>query len=209
MRIPFNTIVNFILTQCKQYKIDESHALNHALNVFTTSIKIYDHEKESNPFLEQQKRIIFTSALIHDTCDSKYTDETTSLQHINTLLVNEQYRSDEIGAITNIITKMSYHKIKQHGFPDMGDYQCAFNIVREADLLCGYDFNRVILYGIYKQDLEYIESFRRSRELYYERMDNQISDGLFFTYYGKQLAIKLNEENKDIIKTLEKILDKH
>lgn len=209
MRIPFNTIVNFILTQCKQYQIDESHALNHALNVFTTSVKIYDHEKESNPFLKSQERIIFTSALIHDTCDSKYTDETTSLQHINNLLQGENYQGDEINAITNIITKMSYHKIKLHGFPDMGDYQSAFNIVREADLLCGYDFNRVILYGIYKQDLKYMESFRRSRELYCERMDKQISDGLFFTEYGLKMAHELNKENKEVIQILSKLFDEN
>jgi hypothetical protein len=46
-----------------------------------------------------------------------------------------------------IISKMSYSKVKSNGFPCIGPFQTAYNIVREADLLSDYDFYRCIIYN--------------------------------------------------------------
>ena len=50
--------------------------------------------------------------------------------------------------IGDIIGSMSYSKVKKNGFPELGDYQTEYNIVREADLLAAYDIDRAIIYRI-------------------------------------------------------------
>ena len=83
MKIPINNIVQFILLQCKQQNIDESHALHHALNVLDFSKKIYNAEVVNYPILAKQDHIIYTSALLHDMCDSKYNENVYSLSLIH------------------------------------------------------------------------------------------------------------------------------
>ena len=112
MRIPINSIISFILTQTSKYNIDESHSLNHALNVLDYSKKIYQDEVLIKPHLESQQHIIYTCALIHDTCDSKYMDEEISKYEISTFLTDNKYKNDDVEQIIKIITSMSYHKIK-------------------------------------------------------------------------------------------------
>lgn len=203
MRIPINNIVSFILLQSSKYNIDESHSLNHALSVLNYSKYIFNEEVIKYPFLKNQKHIIYTSALIHDTCDSKYSNEEDSINNIKTFLSNNKYTNSDQDAIIKIITEMSYHKIKKKGFPKLIDYENAFHIVREADLLAAYEFNRAVLYGVYKLNLDYTESFSRSKELYFNRMDKQISDNLFLTIYGKKYANQLNEMEKKNINIID------
>lgn len=193
MRIPINNIINFVLLQSNKYNIDESHSLNHALSVLSFSKNIYNEEVKIKPVLKSQRHIIFTSALIHDTCDSKYIDDHTSISNITTFLNENMYSQCDIDIILKIIQKMSYHKIKKDGFPDINEYNDAFHIVREADLLAAYEFNRAVLYGIHKMSLNYKDSFVRSKELYFNRMDKHIDDGLFLTSYGKKYADFLNK----------------
>ena len=42
-------------------------------------------------------------------------------------------------AVIDIVDTMSYNKVITSGFPYHGEYQRAYHIVREADLLAGYD----------------------------------------------------------------------
>lgn len=203
MRIPINNIINFVLMQTKKYNIDESHSLNHALSVLNYSKYIYNEEVIKYPFLQNQRHIIYTSALIHDTCDSKYTNDANSINNIKTFLSNNEYTKNDQNAIIKIITEMSYHKIKKNGFPKLTDNENAFHIVREADLLAGYEFNRAVLYGIYKLSVNYTESFSRSKELYFNRMDKQLKDNLFTTEYGKKRAKELNEMEKNNINIID------
>jgi len=207
MKIPINNIVNYILFQTKKYNFDESHALNHALDVLSFSKRIFDHEVINYPYLKKQQNIIFTSALVHDICDSKYRNEKESIIELKTFLIQNKYSDLDTNTIIDIISKMSYHKIKQNGFPDLGEYQKAFHIVRESDLLAAYDFNRTILYGIYKQNLNYKTSFKKSKQLYEKRMDKHISDNLFTTIYGIERAKILNNEAKEYISNIENLIN--
>lgn len=201
-----NSIISFIMTQTAKYNIDESHSLNHALNVLDYSKKIYDDEVILHPKLENQQHIIYTSALIHDTCDSKYMNEKSSIDEITTFLDANSYSHCDIENIINIITSMSYHKIKQNGFPSLADCQEAFHIVREADLLASFDFNRAILYALHRQNLSYIDSFYESKNLYYNRMDKLVDDNLFLTSFGKQEALVLGDKAKKDIENIENII---
>ena len=92
------------------------------------------------------------------------------------------------------------------GFPNLKDYQTCYHIVREADLLSGYEFNRAILYGIYKKDKSYLDSFDESKNLYKTRMSTLIENNMFTTSYGTILASNIYAEEKEKIQNLESII---
>ena len=207
MRIPFNNIINFVLLQCNKMNIDESHSLNHALDVLNVSNQIYNEEVVNNPHIISQQHIIYTSALIHDTCDSKYCDELKAKQDITSFLHENSYTEEDTNTIMDIITCMSYHKIKKSGFPDLKEYQCAFNIVREADLLTGYDFNRALLYGIHMKDNSFTDSFVETKQLYEMRMKLLTDEGHFVTKYGIRMAPIKNQEMVRDMKNLQHMMN--
>ncbi len=207
MRIPINSIINFVLLQCKKMNIDESHSLNHALDVLNISKDIYNEEVNENPFIKNHEHIIYTSALMHDTCDSKYCNEIEAKDDISVFLEKNNYKKEDSDAIISIISSMSYHKVKQNGFPNLNKYQHAFHIVREADLLSGYNFNRAILYGIHVQNLTFTNSFEESKELYDNRMNKLIENNLFVTNYGKKNALLKNQEGLRNIKNIDNIIN--
>jgi HD superfamily phosphodiesterase len=207
MRIPFNSIIQFVANQCNKYNIDESHSLNHAMCVLNYSKRIFDTEVKITPYIYDQRHLIYTSALLHDTCDSKYTDEKNSINEIQTFLFTNKYSDSDAEVIIDIITKMSYHKIKKNGFPDLKEYTRAFHVVREADLLAGYDFNRALLYGINMMDLDFENSFHKSKKLFYERMDKHISDKLFTTKFAIDYANDFCDKEKNNILVYENLIE--
>ena len=79
-------LINFSLSLVKKmsklYNIDESHSLRHSLDVFHNTKEIYESEIYLNPFLRHQQREIYCSAIIHDMCDEKYIDKTTSINYL-------------------------------------------------------------------------------------------------------------------------------
>jgi HD superfamily phosphodiesterase len=68
------------------YNIDESHGLSHSMNVFLMANDIYRHEVINTPILRGQQQIIYTSAILHDTCDHKYMDKEEGLERIREFL---------------------------------------------------------------------------------------------------------------------------
>ena len=58
-----------------KWKIDESHALKHSIEVYTFASNIYDSEVKNNSYLKEQQHIIYSSAILHDMCDKKYMKE--------------------------------------------------------------------------------------------------------------------------------------
>lgn len=207
MRIPFDNIVRFILHQSNKFHIDESHSLNHALNTLNYSKQIYNAEYVNYPYIQTQQEIIYTSALLHDMCDSKYIDNNMNeLDIIGEFLKENDYKHSDVSTICKIIDCMSYSKTRKYGFPNMKEYQTAYHIVREADLLCGYEFNRAILFGIHRYDLSYNEAFDDSKKIYKERTDNIINNNMFVTDTGKYLSKSLYEVELEKIRNLEELL---
>ena len=167
MIIPYNLIFNFITRTCNKFSIDESHGLKHSMDVFKYSQRIINSEIKLQPILKDQKRIIYTSALLHDMCDNKYMDEKYGLNRIREFItLSLNYDSKEVETICNIISTMSYSKVKKNGFPIMDEYQSAYNIVREADLLTAYDIDRCIVYNMNCCNEEYIQSITDACLLY-------------------------------------------
>jgi len=211
MKISLIPIINcafkYVIRTSKLYNFDESHALKHSMDVYNFANKIYESEKELNPFLENQKEIIYVSAIIHDMCDKKYMSEIDGINMIKTYLSN--YMSlQNIDIISNIILTMSYSKVKLNGYPDIGEYQLAYHIVREADLLSSYDINRSIIYSMYKENnYDYDKALQSSINLFDTRISKYIDNDLFITNYSKNEALILHKNAEIDVEILRKLLD--
>jgi len=196
------TIINrafqYVIETKALFNIDESHGLKHSMEVFGFAKKIYESELKSNPFLEDQKEIIFAAAIGHDTCDKKYMNETEGINKYKEYLV-EFMSHEDIDIMSKIISTMSYSKVKARGYPELGIYQLAYHIVREADLLAAYDIDRCIMYGMHRDNYNYIEALKDSLTLFDSRILKMRKDKLFKTAYSKKESLKLHKKaNKDM-----------
>jgi hypothetical protein len=196
-----NHLFTYVSIMSKKYDIDESHGLSHSMNVLNHAQNIYNSEVSKNPYLESQQKIIYTSAILHDMCDKKYVDETEGIQSISDY-IKDEVTSKELDVIKTIVKTMSYSKVSKYGYPMLGEYMLAYHIVREADLLSAYDFNRCIIYGLHKKEhcVTIIDAFLEARKLFNVRVLRYIVDGLFVTDYSKGLSKSLHE---DAIKSIQ------
>jgi HD superfamily phosphodiesterase len=206
MKIPnltpiLNYAFNYVAKFSKIYNIDESHALKHSMETFRFANEIYNSEVKKNNYLTEHKDIIYASAILHDMCDKKYMDETVGLS------IMKNYMSDVISEpkleiITNIISTMSYSKVKQNGFPILNEYQLAYHIVRESDLLAAYDIDRTIMYGMIMEKLNYCDSLNRAINLFDNRVLKYREDKLFITDISNTLSLSLHNKSLHDIKEL-------
>jgi HD superfamily phosphodiesterase len=180
------------------FNIDESHSLKHSMEVFKIANNIIDSEVKDKPFLLSQKDIIYISAILHDMCDKKYMLEHKGLMLINNYMAPHMPK-DKLDVVSNIMSTMSYSKVKIHGYPELNEYQLAYHIVREADLLTAYDIDRCIIYGMEVEGLNYIDALKRAILLFEDRVLKYRSDKLFVTNYSKKLSLSLHKKSlKDI-----------
>jgi HD superfamily phosphodiesterase len=185
-----NSFFNFILVLSKKYNIDESHGIRHSMDVLQYANNIYESEKNINPILINHQNIIYTSALLHDMCDKKYVEESEGIKEIEIFLKNK-LTIKEIEIVNQIISRMSYSTVKKIGYPNLGEYQLAYHIVREADLLAAYDFDRSIIYKINCLHENFESAYLDSIKLFENRVFKHLDDNLFVTEYSKNLAYQL------------------
>ena len=125
-------------------------------------------------------------------------DNQNILNYLFNLYSNEKISNSNvlmrfiIKIIKQIITTMSYNKVKKNGFPDLGKYQLAYHIVREADLLSAYDFDRCMCYQMHKTNCDIYDAFINANNLFEKRMFRHNEDGLFITDYSKKESIILH-----------------
>jgi len=196
----------YVIDTSNHYKIDESHALKHSMEVYGFAKRIYESEVKNNPYLEQQREIIYMAAIGHDMCDKKYMDEKEGIERYKKHLTSHM-SSNDLEIIGKIIGTMSYSKVKVNGYPDLGEYQLAYHIVREADLLAAYDIDRCIIYSIHKETLEYNTALRRALDLFDNRVFRMRQDRLFKTKYSRNESLKLHKKAKKDVESLKNILD--
>lgn len=199
-------LLQFVISTVNKYNIDESHGLGHSMNVLIYSHNIFNHSVQTMPELHKYERIIYVSAIVHDMCDKKYMDEENGIREISGYL-HEKIPEDEIDAIKKIISTMSYSKVKINGFPELGVYQTAFHIVREADLLTAYDFDRCMIYNMHHNKQDLLDSYLNAHTLLYNRVFKHYEDGLFVTEYSKQQHFILQHIALNRISMWEKILN--
>lgn len=207
MRILTSKLLHYVLLSTQQLKIDESHGIMHSMNTANYAEQIYQSELIKTPKLLQDHNIILAAASLHDMADHKYTNETQgSIDIVNYLQKETKMTNEEIDATQNIIQTMSYSKVKIQGYPNLGRYQQAYHIVREADLLCAYDFNRAMIYDMTKNNCTAEEAFENSYKLFIKRVFQYCNDNLFVHDYAKKEAYSLHSQAMKQIKNWRTIL---
>ena len=98
----------------------------------------------------------------------------------------------QIDVVGAIIASMSYSTVQKNGFPNLGEYQLAYHIVREADLLAAYSLERSVVYRMMSHRTPYDEAVAEAKTLMHGRVLRYIDDGLFITEYAKQRAGELH-----------------
>jgi hypothetical protein len=188
-------LLNIALSFTKRFHIDESHALGHSINVLHYVHEIKMHECKNYPILNEQESVIYASAILHDVCDKKYVDEQKSWKLLKRDIRKENLLTEqELDAVHQIISTMSYSTVKEKGFPDLHEYNMAYHVVREADLLTAYDFDRSLIYNMNNVDSDFLGSYPNACTVMDTRVMMHLEDGLFITKHGERLAKQLEKE---------------
>ena len=186
MRLYLNELFQFVIAVSSRHNIDESHSIGHSMRVFQFAEQIAREESRwvHNPsaFVEQRE-IIQAAAILHDTCDKKYRDESVGLAELREFLAPKM-KEEHVNATLDIIGTMSYSTVKKRGMPMLGKYQSAYHVVREADLLDAYDFDRSMIYHMAKNGKSLEDSYADACKLFEERVLRHNDDGLFVTRYA-------------------------
>jgi hypothetical protein len=205
MKVPLLKLINigfkYVVETSQFYKIDESHGFKHSMEVYGYATKIYESELKKNCYLEKQREIIYMAAIGHDMCDKKYMDEKEGIIRYKKYL-SEFMTFDNLEIMGKIIGTMSYSKVKANGYPKLGEYQLAYNIVREADLLTAYDIDRCIMYAMHHDNSEYSVALTDALNLFDCRVFKMKQDRLFTTNYSKNESLKLHKKAKKDVKCL-------
>ncbi len=182
-------LFNVVLMTISKYRIDESHGIIHAMNVLHNCDHLIDCIIKTQPEIEKHRKIIYSAAILHDMCDKKYMDEDEGFQEIKSY-VYDSISNDELTVMENIVTTMSYSKVKKNGFPDLGLYQTAYHVVREGDLLAAYDFDRSMIYHMSQNSVDVQGAFQNAHDLFQTRIFKHQEDGLLlFPYSNEQHTI--------------------
>jgi HD superfamily phosphodiesterase len=190
MRILSN-LFHFVSLTSKKYNIDESHGLSHSMNALYYASQIYKYESVVNPHIIHQERLIYVSAVVHDMCDKKYVNQEEGVQEIQGFL-QDKLTPFEVESTKKIISTMSYSTVKKNGYPELGEIQDAYHIVREADLLTAYDFDRSMIYHINTNNANLEDAYTNAKELFVKRVLRHNKDKLFKTKYGILESHKLH-----------------
>jgi hypothetical protein len=193
-----NKLFNFVISTTSKYSIDESHGIKHSMDILHFTSAIYQDEVQKQPLLKKHERLIYISAILHDMCDKKYVNENEGIANIENFL-QEKISDEEISITKKIISTMSYSTVKKYGFPNLHEYQMAYHIVREADLLCAYDFDRCMIYSINQKydknkPVDMNDVFTDAELLFDNRMFKHMDDKLFVTDYSKSQALYLQSQ---------------
>jgi hypothetical protein len=201
-------LIQYVITTCDKYSIDESHGLTHSTNVLKYSHNIYSVEVMKNQLLENYKKIIYIAAFLHDMCDKKYMDETEGINNIETFLTEQDVKNDDIQLIKKIIMTMSYSTVKKNGFPtfENKEQEMVYHIVRESDLLNAYDFDRCMIYHMNRKKCCIHEAYKTAMDLFQNRMFRHTDDGLFITDYSKHKSQILHNYALNVINKWKNII---
>jgi len=190
MRILSN-LFHFVSLVSKKYNIDESHGLSHSMNTLYYASQIYKHESIIKPHIIPQERLIYVSAVVHDMCDKKYVNQEEGIQEIEEFL-QDKLTPFEIESTKKIISTMSYSTVKKNGFPELEELQDAYHIVREADLLTAYDFDRSMIYHMNANNSTLEDAFTNAKDLFIKRVLRHNADKLFISKYSVIESHKLH-----------------
>jgi hypothetical protein len=182
--VSFNDLFTFVLSISLKYNIDSSHSEKHSMDVLHFADENYRSQLQEFPYLEKQKNVIYASSVLHDMCDKKYMKEAEGIKEIEAAF-KHSLNPEEMYFTKRIIETMSYSTVKKNGYPDLGKYQMAYHVVREADLLASYDFDRSIIYHLNKGN-NLTTSYQNALDLFHNRVFNYNTDKLLLSEYAQQ-----------------------
>jgi hypothetical protein len=188
--VSFNDLFTFVLMISSKYNIDTSHSEKHSMDVLHFADENYRTHLRDFPYLEKQKNVIYTASILHDMCDKKYMNQYDGIKEIEDFL-RYRLKPEELHYTKQIIETMSYSTVKKNGYPDLGNYQMAYHIVRESDLLASYDFDRTIIYHLHR-DNNLTNSYNNALQLFNDRVFNYNRDNLFLSNYAQQKSVSLS-----------------
>jgi len=188
--VSFNDLFTFVLMISSKYNIDSSHSESHSMDVLHFADENYRTQLKDFPYLEKQKNIIYTVAVLHDMCDKKYMKQDEGIIDIENFL-KYKLKPEEQYYTKKIIETMSYSTVKKNGYPDLGYYQMAYHVVREADLLASYNFDRTMIYHMNKGN-NIMTSYNNALELFNKRVFNYNTDNLLLSDYAQRKSLELS-----------------
>lgn len=204
--VSINQLFTFVLSMTKKYNIDSSHSEIHSMDVVRFADDIYRSQLQMFPYLEDQTNVIYSAAILHDMCDKKYMNQDEGIKEIEAFL-QDKLRDEEIYYTKRIIETMSYSTVKKNGYPDLGDYQMAYHVVREADLLSAYDFDRCVTYQL-NQGSDLTTAYVDALKLFKNRMFNYNTDKLLISDYSQRKSLTLTTNALKQMTTWQRILTK-
>lgn len=204
--VSINQLFTFVLAMTKKYKIDSSHSEIHSMDVVCFADDIYRSQLQMFPYLEDQTNVIYSAAILHDMCDKKYMNQDEGIKEITEFL-QDKLRDEEIYYTKRIIETMSYSTVKKNGYPDLGEYQMAYHVVREADLLSSYDFDRCVTYQL-NQGSNLTTAYVDALKLFKNRMFNYNTDKLLISDYSQRKSLTLTTNALKQMTTWQRILTK-
>lgn len=202
--VSLNKLFAFVIHMSRKYKIDTSHSESHSMDVLHFAKSIYDSELNMFPELENQKNIIYTAAVLHDMCDKKYLNTDDGLNEIQNYFENELDYND-LDYAKEIMKTMSYSYVKKNGYPELGEYQLAYHVVREADLLASYDFDRSMIYHMNKGN-SLTDSYNDAVNLFKNRVFLYNTNKLLITEYSMKQSILLTHQAVNRIRAWNNII---
>ena len=200
------TLLRFVQYTSVKNGIDESHALGHAMDVLHYTHQNYINQRTKCPQLIEQEAIFYSAAILHDMYDHKY--ENKNIPPLSSVL-QFHLKPHEITVVKNIVDTMSYSKIKKDGFPDLQQYQWAYHIVREADLLSSYDMDRAMIYHMFHSKADAPSSYENIKALFESRVQNYYKDNLFMTEYAKSKGHELQEKSIEQLSNWKSIIQSY
>jgi len=198
-------LFHYVLLTSAKYSIDESHAVKHSMDVLHFANNIMQSEVPKSPWLLNQQRVVYVSAIVHDMCDKKYMNEKQGIRNIEEYLKHD-LTAGEMNAVKLIISTMSYSTVKKNGFPELGPYAAAYHVVRESDLLAAYDFDRCMVYDMYSKNSNTESAFEHASTLFENRVLKHNEHGLFTTDYAKRESLVLHSQALGRIQSWKNIL---
>ena len=152
--------------------------------------EIYRSQFNMFPYLKDQTNVIYSAAVLHDMCDKKYMTQSDGIKEIDEFL-NDKLNSHELFYTKQIMETMSYSTVKKNGYPDLGEYEIAYHVVREADLLCSYDFDRCITFKL-NQGMPLTDAYHDALDLFHTRVFNYNTDKLLISDYAMKESVQLS-----------------
>ena len=187
-------VYDFVEKMCVKYRIDESHDLSHSKDCVQFAQELMPPNASENV-----KTVILFAAAVHDTVDKKYTS-IEAVTEVREFFQSIYLPTPLIDAIINIITTMSYSYLvsrrKQNlSFPEHGEWQEAYHVVRHADLLCSFRVKRCFQYQKHlTPDISDQEAMTRVNDLFKIRVFAYEINGWLTMEKARSLSTSLKDE---------------